>query len=84
MTTPNRRSMKRIVCLVMLCGFCGASFALAPMTSTSFRVNYSLVPNGVGHLTSASFQARASIIGQASPRLATSIVPVTVSAFEVD
>ena len=84
MTTTKQKSTKRAVSLLLLCGICGLSFALPPMSSSSFRVNYSLVPNGVGHLTSASYQARASVVGQASPRLATSIVPVTVSAFNVE
>ena len=84
MKTNMKTRIRRAACLVAACGIGAASYALTPTSSPSFRINYSVVPNGVGHMSSASFQARASVVGQTCPRFASITLPVNVSAFEIE
>ena len=62
-----------------------SAHALEPTTSASFKVSYSNV-QGVGAVaSSASFQARGSVMGQDNKRVqSTQDLPVSVSAFTID
>ena len=62
-----------------------SAHALEPTSSASFKVTYSNV-QGLGAVaSSASFQARSSVLGQDNTRLSsTQPLPVSVSAFSID
>lgn len=74
-----------VLAAALMVGSAGSAFALQPVSSPSFRINYAAVAPGGSALSGTTFNAPTAAVGQNLTRLQSSQqLPVSLSGFLVE